>query len=1171
MQKPIAKRYQYLDNNEEIYAQDLQTEDIVRLHTLECQKLPELVHNAFLRRAKELSRLKNPGLTRLLDFGFDSTNHCYFLVFEQARGKSLNKILQKSTIDQEWVITVLLEVVEALAFLHLHNMYMGYLGVEDIVLDFQDQLPLQIVDPALESFEILIGHSDSQNRDLLQEDIFQMGVLAAILLSRNPDPTTSQIKTLFSSIPHSFKIFIQRACFRERQPYSSVSEARRDLLKALAELKTKTVFYLVPTRNATNSLYDLGFITKAEIYLAADFLTQELEQERHGRINNRSLKGENDDISQANYYITGARIRLFCAPANDAPEKHLAILNVETPSGTGLVAEREIGLPIQATLRVITQGKVPQTANIIPLLDNIVEHYHRSQHDKKQEIARKSNVEVWAKVLELQKRLLNQFQLQYTDWELTDDNNAIWVELKDEVDSLSISADERLMMSASDGKSAPVIVGYLEELDVNRLKISLVSQVDTDDIAKQGKITLDNIQIRSILNRQEDGLRRLRYAESVNPELLTYLSDPSRIILQGENQIDFWDPGLDKVQQEAVKDAHAAQDLFLIHGPPGTGKTRTIVEIARQVLNSDGHDAKILITSQSNVAVNHALTTLLEIQPGLRDSVVRVGREEKAGQTTDLLINQQMQRWLEHRKLASAAYLDKERKKFTQPQLAECLGVLDECEKFQNEITSNLDELKVQETDLLVVSRDLQVMQDLLSRTENLRKGTAGLLQQISDKDVTFQQMLQTFDVGYLEWAEKFLAHARNAAKLSERRVELSDQIQALRQHIHEVEENLETGVGLVSETLAQLFKVQINDLKAQRAFVNEKLAAEQETALRLGRLQKVSQDWCQRINRGADEFTKAYLNHCKVVGATCIGVAAKGEISETEFDLVIVDEAGRSTHPELIVPMVRGRKIVLVGDHQQLPPIIDRDLSRELLEEIGVERSELETSLFQELIEEAQAKIRLQVQYRMTPAIGELISQCFYDGSLHHGENVLHIHHGLNWAQTPVVWLDTSKLKNHQEHRVGTSYENLMEAQLTVKLLDQIEDELSRSDLTKMVGVIAGYMGQKRLLRQQIHDSQRWPHLKLEIDTVDAYQGREMDYIIYSVVRSNPERKIGFLQDERRLNVALSRAHELLVIIGDRNTAELASTGRGTNPFYRVAQHIKSSTKECSFQEAQL
>jgi len=553
------------------------------------------------------------------------------------------------------------------------------------------------------------------------------------------------------------------------------------------------------------------------------------------------------------------------------------------------------------------------------------------------------------------------------------------------------------------------------------------------------RITLDNIQVRSILDRQEDALRRLRFRESVNPNLLEFLTDPSVLASDKVIHTRFWDQELDAVQKEAINEALSARDVFLVHGPPGTGKTRMIVELVRQILNSDGPRQKVLLTSQSNVAVNHALLSLLNQQPGLRECTVRVGREEKAGETSELLLDQQLARWAEQVKAKSNSYVEDRRRQLAiNPQLTECLGVLDECERAEIDLASVQREIGQRQREYEEASQDFLVLRKLMAEAETLRENASSLLRTVADADVELRQLMQTFDSSYLSWASEFLAQAEHAAMLSARRAELKEQIDALTQAATNLKANLEAGVGLVRETLRQLYQKDILDLRSQRTLVNEKLAAQQDVALRLGRIQKISQDWCQRISRGTSDFAGAYLTRCDVVGATCIGVAAKGDISDAEFDWVIVDEAGRSTHPELAVPMVRGRKIVLVGDHQQLPPIVDRDLSGELLEEIQVSREELQTSLFQELIGPTKAKTQLQVQYRMCRAIGNLVSVCFYEGSLEHGDNVGGIHHGLAWAPTPVIWCATNRLKNHADHRVGHSYENLSEAEVIQNLLGE-------------------------------------------------------------------------------------------------------------------------------------
>jgi serine/threonine-protein kinase len=324
-------------------------------------------------------------------------------------------------------------------------------------------------------------------------------------------------------------------------------------------------------------------------------------------------------------------------------------------------------------------------------------------------------------------------------------------------------------------------------------------------------------------------------------------------------------------------------------------------------------------------------------------------------------------------------------------------------------------------------------------------------------------------------------------------------------------------------------------------------------------------------VGKSYHDFASAYLGRCKVIGATCIGVAAKGYVSDLEFDWVIVDEAGRATPPELLVPLVRGRRIVLVGDHRQLPPIVGHDLD-EAIQEIGnVERDMLESSLFQELIEHTPDPVQLPltIQYRMHPKIGNLIGGCFYaDIGLENGTGEEERRHNLSWVRQPVVWYSTKQLPNHREVAAGHSRRNQAEADAIASLLDRMEASYAETGIwDKTVGVITGYLAQKAALRQKILARQsHWSHLKeVEVDTVDAYQGRERDVIIYSVVRSNPQGKIGFLRDERRLNVALSRARELLIIVGDEDV-EFADV-KGGNPFHTVIHHIRSHEDECALE----
>ena len=113
---------------------------------------------------------------------------------------------------------------------------------------------------------------------------------------------------------------------------------------------------------------------------------------------------------------------------------------------------------------------------------------------------------------------------------------------------------------------------------------------------------------------------------------------------------------------------------------------------------------------------------------------------------------------------------------------------------------------------------------------------------------------------------------------------------------------------------------------------------------------------------------------------------------------------------------------------------------------------------------------------------------------------------------------------------------------------------------------MISGYSAQVELLttRIDVEDLERWRNIQIEIATVDSFQGRESDVVIYSTVRSNSEQRIGFLRDRRRINVALSRARNLLVIVGDGYMMESATIGAELNPFASVLNHIRSHPQEC-------
>ena len=144
-------------------------------------------------------------------------------------------------------------------------------------------------------------------------------------------------------------------------------------------------------------------------------------------------------------------------------------------------------------------------------------------------------------------------------------------------------------------------------------------------------------------------------------------------------------------------------------------------------------------------------------------------------------------------------------------------------------------------------------------------------------------------------------------------------------------------------------------------------------------------------------------------------------------------------------------------------------------------------------------------------------------------------------YESKPLVWLSTSSRSDRKEERIVDSFRNTCEAKLIFEQLLEIDEELGELKLKKETAIIAGYRGQRDTLIRLYESNYkaRFHNMTIEINTVDAFQGRETDIVFYSVVRSNDDGKLGFLKDARRLNVAFSRARELLVVVGDHQCAQ--------------------------------
>jgi regulator of nonsense transcripts 1 len=284
-----------------------------------------------------------------------------------------------------------------------------------------------------------------------------------------------------------------------------------------------------------------------------------------------------------------------------------------------------------------------------------------------------------------------------------------------------------------------------------------------------------------------------------------------------------------------------------------------------------------------------------------------------------------------------------------------------------------------------------------------------------------------------------------------------------------------------------------------------------------------ISRGW-KEVRKIESQMRDDILDRAQVLCCTCIG-SGHELLDGRRFSRVLIDEATQATEPAALVPLVRGaRQIVLVGDHRQLPPTVISQRAK---------NGGLSRSLFERMVEVGISPYLLRIQYRMHPAISAFPNERFYNGRLEDGVETSDriTPAGLLWPdwECPIAFLPITGGEVRSPD--GTSKENPTEASWVAQLLEGLMEggELGQDD----IGIITPYAGQVRAIR----DSVPTRYDGVEVRTVDGYQGREKEVILFSCVRSNSQGNVGFLSDSRRLNVALTRARRGLIVIGDPET----------------------------------
>lgn len=664
---------------------------------------------------------------------------------------------------------------------------------------------------------------------------------------------------------------------------------------------------------------------------------------------------------------------------------------------------------------------------------------------------------------------------------------------------------------------------------------------------------------------------------------------------------------LNEAQRKAVLAAIHCTDLALLQGPPGTGKTTVIAEIIWQIISKNPRH-RILLTSETNLAVDNALDRLLNTK-GVNPNLVkyttlikplRFGRMRKMDEEGAKYSVDRIMKWLDET--------------YQIPQEYEPDTLDEKDDEFDDDVQKNSPENNAVQ----------DWMKRIASRAKNNNpKYAIALKDWAMDLSFPTKEVKQIFKDKYFEYANVVGSTCSSSGSprfmWDAAKVFSNQDIDALNKLNYQAQnapfgrefENQLNALD-ISTNIKSQFKGLIQNYHADSKIVKS-VFKKGQSGITDKDLEKV--DTLETIGKSKirnEKDTNKLVSYHNVSDFGSQYIAPYFEPS-VQFDTVIMDEASKATPPELVLPLCFAKRSIVIGDHRQLPPMLNEKDFREALQEAEaghladeIDREFTETSQFERMILNPKVSLtiisRCNIQYRMHPDINKVIKQFYLDeGGLepaqelienaddHNLNNIFSRHHGLFFqdfidANTHTIWVNVKT----PEMREGTSVTNKGEVKairMVIEMLkkaegfeafqkhwDFIKDDFKRRQ-EKEIGVISFYGAQKRLIKRSLAGI----GVPLKINTVDRFQGMERNIIIVSTVRSNtqtvfggktkPNQDSGFAKSPQRLNVALSRGKRLLIVVGNKDFFEQVTDKTG-RPLYKNA--IAEMTRVIDFETLQ-
>jgi superfamily I DNA and/or RNA helicase len=1016
----------------------------------------------FFEKLKHLKRANHDVLPKIVEYSWDDTELSYCIISEYKNAQPLEVI--GFNIPPAYFLKGIEQVINCLQFLNIkHRVAHGDITPANILVD--DNFDFYLIDfgitdiattlsqaKNLEVFAKQFAAPEKWDRKILkgfphQSDVFSIGKVIEWYFEENDLSEFDQLKNLvdlachqqpaqrinYNSFAEGISKILEQGFF-EKNNSVEIIDANEDIIEELSNKNFLPVFNILP-KNGDNILLNIA----TENYKIHCLW---LIEDKQLLVRNYQHKSEDEK-----YY-------------NDT-------IKYGQKLGLSIVFKQHIyseSFDLTPHFRKVQIRKVTQkTYRGQQHKINIELNFYKNLLKKELEVLEKNSLRL--RYVSFEKRGKNGICFKIAQNEKYSDNGFIGSHIE-QANPPNPKEFEYILSGTADRKKVknPIRfsgVAYDFHYGIRELRFKDCEHLDFNKIPSSGYLFQNISKEEEEKKRQLEAIRKVEYDETQNRTLTNALFSPQDLestyidtaTLEHVYQKD--DNGkpfeYSDNQITAIRHALEREPLSIIQGPPGTGKTTVITEVVFQILVKEP-DATILITSQTNDAVDNVLDNLLENEiPIVRLS----GFRKPKGSLQKHTMERKIEGWKQEvRKKAE-----------------------------QNWKSIEADFRKKLEKDALLSSIVNIILKGGKWKTQKNQ------IQRISNIFDNFQ--LKNED--------------------------LKDEITCI-------------------EALDKLTNIGIKD------FFNKR---------------EIHNDWLTTIN-GLSEQSKLnekLISSIRVIGATTNHIAAgKYKKYGFEFDYVIMDESGKATLAESLVPLTMGNKAILVGDHRQLRPMLTstREVEKWLRAKFKEDNQEFDSfddyynrpSLFEEVITNIDEDFKSQLETCRRCSIDQvrLISECFYepfgDEKIHYIQRPQDKEHNLDLkVDSSIIFLDIGN-ENKSKMNNGSSYNPE-----SAKLIPQILKGLDQFDKVKdyEVGVITGYTAQLREINKEVRKAFRREKLnnirlnsnQVAISVVDRFQGLEKDIIIFDLVRSQ-QNTLGFLANANRINVALSRQKKLLIIVGN-------------------------------------